>query len=55
MIIAPSLLAADFTRLGKEAQKLLDMSKEHFDEALDAAGNVVKSANKAAKTVSKLV
>jgi len=42
-------------RLGKEAQKLLDASKQHFDVALDAAGDVVKSANKAAKTVSKLV
>ncbi len=42
-------------RLGKEAQKLLDASKQHFDVAMDAAGDVVKSANKAAKTVSKLV
>jgi gas vesicle protein len=41
--------------LGKEAQKLLDASKEQFGGVLDAAGDVMKSANKAAKTVSKLV
>jgi gas vesicle protein len=42
-------------RLGKEAQKLVEASKEHFDDAVDVASGVVKSANKAAKAVTKLV
>jgi gas vesicle protein len=45
-------LKSQADRLGKEAQKLLDASKQHFDVAMD---DVMKSANKAAKTVSKLV
>jgi gas vesicle protein len=42
-------------KLGKEAQKLIDASKEQFDDAIDVATGVVKSANKAAKAVTKLV
>jgi gas vesicle protein len=42
-------------KLGKEAQKLIDASKDQFDDAIDAATGVVKSANKAARSVSKLV
>jgi len=53
--------AADYLKhqaehLSKEAQKLIEASKANFGEALDAAGDVVKSANKAAaKTVSRIV
>ena len=39
-------------RLSKEAQKLLDASKDQFGSALGSASGVVKSAN---KVVSKLV
>lgn len=42
-------------RLGKEAQRLIDVSREHFEDAVDTATGVVRSANKAAKSVSKLV
>jgi gas vesicle protein len=46
-------------RLGKEAQKLIDASRDHFDDVIDdavvAASGVVKSANKAARAVTKLV
>lgn len=33
-------------RLGKEAQKLIDASRGQFDDAIDAATGIVKSANK---------
>lgn len=39
-------------KLSKEAQKLIDISKGQFEDAIDAAGDVVKSANKA---ITKLV
>jgi gas vesicle protein len=39
-------------RLGKEAQKLIEASKGQFEDAVNAATGVVKSANKA---VNKLV
>jgi gas vesicle protein len=46
-------------RLGKEAQKLIDASKDQFDDAIDAASgaasDVVRSANRAAKAVTKMV
>src|SRR6202789_42465 len=42
-------------RLGKEAQKLIDASKDQFDDAIDAATGVVKTANKAARSASKLI
>ena len=42
-------------RLGKEAQKLIDASRGQFDDAVDAATGVMKSANKAAKAAAKLV
>jgi hypothetical protein len=34
---------------------LIEASKDQFDDAIDAASGVVKSANKAAKAVTKLV
>ena len=33
-------------RLGKEAQRLIDASRGQFDDAIDAATGIVKSANK---------
>ncbi len=42
-------------RLGLEAQKLIDASKDRFEEAIDVATGVVKSANKAARTVTESV
>jgi gas vesicle protein len=42
-------------KLGKEAQKLIDASKEQFDDAFDTASGAVKSATRTAKAVTKLV
>jgi len=42
-------------KLGKEAERLIEASKSQFDDALDVASGVVKSATKTAKSVSKLV
>lgn len=42
-------------KLGKEAQRLIDAGKDQFEDAVDLATGVAKSANKAAKAVTKLV
>ncbi len=42
-------------KLSKEAQKLVDRSKDQFEDAVDTASGYVKSAAKAAKAVQKLV
>ena len=52
---ASDYLKAQAERLGKEAQKLIEVSKSQFDDAIDAASGVVKSANKTAKSVAKLI
>ncbi len=42
-------------RLSKEAEKFIEASKGHFDDVVDVANGVVKSATKATKTVAKLI
>ena len=42
-------------KLSKEAQKLIDTTKDQFDDVVDVASGYVKSASKAAKAVQKLV
>ena len=42
--------------LGKEAQRLIDLSKGQFGDAVDAASGALKSANsRASKAVSRLM
>jgi gas vesicle protein len=53
--LAAEYLQDQAEKLGKEAQKLIDASKEQFDDAFDTASGAVKSATRTAKAVTKLV
>jgi gas vesicle protein len=52
---ASAYLKEQAESLGKEAQRLIEISKDQFGGAVDAASGVLKSSQKASKAVSRLV